>query len=344
MTTLVTGATGFVGSAVVKALLARGQPVRVLIRAGSNRHNLRDLAVETVVGDLEEPSTLRRVVVGCKALYHVAADYRLWTRRPAAMYRTNVDGTRALLRTAADAGVERIVYTSTVATLGVGPDGQPADETTPSSIEDMIGHYKRSKYLAERAVQALIDRDGLPAVIVNPSAPVGPRDVRPTPTGRIVLDAAKGRIPAYVETGLNVVHVDDVATGHLLAYERGTLGERYILGGENLMLGEVLTLITVLAGRRPPRLRLSTGLVLPIAYLSEIAARFRRAGEPLLTVDGVRMARKRMHYSSAKALRELGYHSRPAEDAVRDALGWFRCNGYLANIPEISVSPSAAAQ
>jgi dihydroflavonol-4-reductase len=344
MTTLVTGATGFVGSSVVKALLARGQPVRVLIRAGSNRHNLRNLAVETVVGDLEEPSTLRRVVAGCKALYHVAADYRLWAPRPGAMYRTNVDGTRALLRTAMDAGVERIVYTSTVATLGLEPDGQLADESTPSSIEDMIGHYKRSKYLAEQAVHELIDRDGLPAVIVNPSAPIGPGDVRPTPTGRIVIEAAKGRIPAYVDTGLNVVHVDDVAAGHLLAYERGALGERYILGGENLTLGEVLTLIAVLAGRRPPRLRLSTGLVLPIAYLSEIAARLRRSGEPLLTVDGVRMARKRMHYSSAKATRELGYRSRPAEDAVRDALDWFRRNGYLANIPEISVSPPAAAQ
>jgi dihydroflavonol-4-reductase len=344
MTTLVTGATGFVGSSVVKALLARGQPVRVLIRAGSNRHNLRNLAVETVVGDLEEPSTLRRVVAGCKALYHVAADYRLWAPRPGAMYRTNVDGTRALLRTAMDAGVERIVYTSTVATLGLEPDGQLADESTPSSIEDMIGHYKRSKYLAEQAVHELIDRDGLPAVIVNPSAPIGPGDVRPTPTGRIVIEAAKGRIPAYVDTGLNVVHVDDVAAGHLLAYERGALGERYILGGENLTLGEVLTLIAVLAGRRPPRLRLSTGLVLPIAYLSEIAARLRRTGEPLLTVDGVRMARKRMHYSSAKATRELGYRSRPAEDAVRDALDWFRRNGYLANIPEISVSPPAAAQ
>jgi dihydroflavonol-4-reductase len=344
MTTLVTGATGFVGSAVVNALLARGEPVRVLIRAGSNRRNLGNLPVETVVGDLEEPATLRRVVVGCKALYHVAADYRLWAPRPGAMYRINVDGTRALLRAAVDAGVGRIVYTSTVATLGLRPDGRPADETTPSRIEDMIGHYKRSKYLAEQSVHELIERDGLPAVIVNPSAPIGPGDARPTPTGRIVLEAAKGRIPAYVDTGLNVVHVDDVAAGHLLAYERGALGERYILGGENLTLGEVLTLIAVLAGRRPPRLRLSTSLVLPMAYLSEIAARLRRTGEPLLTVDGLRMARKRMHFSSAKAERDLGYRSRPAKDAVRDALDWYRRHGYLANIAEISVSPSAPAQ
>ena len=343
MTTLVTGATGFVGSAVARALLAHGEAVRVLIRAGSNRHNLRNLTVETVVGDLEQPSTLRRVVAGCRALYHVAADYRLWAPRPGTMYRVNVDGTRALLRAAADAGVERIVYTSSVATLGLDPGG-PADETTPVGIDDMIGHYKRSKYLAEQAVRELIEREGVAAVIVNPSAPIGPGDVRPTPTGRIVLDAARGRIPAYVDTGLNVVHVDDVAAGHLLAFDRGAVGERYILGGQNLSLGEILTLIAVLAGRRPPRLCLPAGLILPIAYLSEIAARIGRTGEPLLTVDGLRMARKRMHYSSAKAERELGYRSRPAAEAVRDALAWYRHNGYLANIPEISLAPSASAQ
>jgi dihydroflavonol-4-reductase len=344
MTTLVTGATGFVGSSVVKALLARGEPVRVLIRAGSNCHHLRHLSVETVVGDLDEPSTLRHVAVGCRALYHVAADYRLWAPRPGTMYRTNVDGTRALLRAALDAGVERIVYTSSVATLGLDPAGGLADETTPARVDDMIGHYKRSKYLAEQAVRELIDRDAAPVVIVNPSAPIGPGDARPTPTGRIVLEAAKGRIPAYVDTGLNVVHVDDVAMGHLLAYERGVVGERYILGGQNLTLGELLTQIAILAGRRPPRLRLFADLILPIAHLSEMAARLRRAGEPLLTVDGLRMAKKRMHFTSAKAERELGYRSRPAEDAVRDALDWYRRHGYLANIAEISASPSAPAQ
>jgi dihydroflavonol-4-reductase len=252
------------------------------------------------------------------------------------MYRINVDGTRALLRAAAEAGVERIVYTSTVATLGFDPAGGPADETTPSKIDDMIGHYKRSKFLAEQAVRELIDREGVPAVIVNPSAPIGPRDGRPTPTGRVVLEAAKGRIPAYVDTGLNVAHVDDVAAGHLLAYQRGVIGERYILGGENLTLGELLTLIARLVGRRPPTIRLSTRLVLPLAYLSEIAARVSRGGEPLLTVDGLRMARKRMHFSSAKAERELGYRSRPAVDALRDALDWYRSNGYLARSPEIA--------
>jgi dihydroflavonol-4-reductase len=260
------------------------------------------------------------------------------------MSRTIVEGTRALLRAAGDAGVERIVYTSSVATLGLDPGGRPADETTPSTVEDMIGHYKRSKYLAEQAVHELIARHGLPAVIVNPSAPIGPGDVRPTPTGRVVIEAAKGRIPAYLDTGLNVVHVGDVAAGHLLAYDRGKIGERYILGGENLSLGEILTLIARLVGRRPPRLRLPANLVLPIAHLSELVARLRGVGEPLLTVDGVRMARKRMHYSSAKAIRELGYHSRPAENAVADALDWFRHNGYLPDVAQTSAHPPAGAQ
>jgi dihydroflavonol-4-reductase len=336
LTTLVTGASGFVGSAVARALLERGESVRALIRSTSNRCNLVDLPLDVVAGDLEQPSTLRQAVVGCRALYHVAADYRLWAPKPGPMYRINVDGTRALLRAAAEAGVERIVYTSTVATLGLDPAGGLADETTPSKIDAMIGHYKRSKFLAEQAVRELIDREGVPVVIVNPSAPIGPRDGRPTPTGRVVLEAAKGRIPAYVDTGLNVAHVDDVAAGHLLAYQRGSIGERYILGGQNLTLGELLTLIARLVGRRPPTIRLSTRLVLPLAYLSEIAARVGRGGEPLLTVDGLRMATKRMHFSSAKAERELGYRSRPAVDALRDALDWYQSNGYLARSPEIA--------
>jgi dihydroflavonol-4-reductase len=260
------------------------------------------------------------------------------------MYRTNVDGTRALLRAAAEAGARRIVYTSSVATLGLNPGGQPADETTPSTLGDMIGHYKRSKFLAEQAVQELIQREGVPAVIVNPSAPIGPGDVRPTPTGRVVIEAAKGRMPAYVDTGLNVVHVGDVAEGHLLAFEHGTIGERYILGGENLGLGEILAVIARLAGRRPPRLHLPPGLILPFAYLSEALARLRNTREPLLTVDGLRMAKKRMHFSSAKAVRELGYRSRPAEDALRDALDWYHRNGYLAAMPGISPASSTPGQ
>jgi dihydroflavonol-4-reductase len=342
LTTLVTGASGFVGSAVARALLGRGEAVRALIRSTSNRGNLADLPVDMVAGDLEQPSTLRAAVGGCRALYHVAGDYRLWAPRPGSMYRVNVEGTRALLRAAAEAGVERIVYTSSVATLGLDPAGGLADETTPSGIGDMIGHYKRSKFLAEQAVRELIEREAVPAVIVNPSAPIGPRDARPTPTGRIVVEAARGRIPAYVETGLNVAHVDDVAAGHLLAYEHGAVGERYILGGQNLTFGEMLTLIARLVGRRPPAIRLSTRLILPFAYLSEMAARIMGGREPLLTVDGLRMARKRMYFSSAKAERDLGYRSRPATEALRDALDWYRSNGYLG--PAREIGPAAPAE
>jgi dihydroflavonol-4-reductase len=246
------------------------------------------------------------------------------------MYRTNVDGTRALLLAAAEAGVGRIVYTSSVATLGRWADGRPANETTPAVLDDMIGHYKRSKYLAEEMVRELTSQQGLPVVIVNPSAPIGPRDSRPTPTGRMVLEAARGRMPAYVDTGLNLVHVDDVAAGHLLAFEHGKIGERYILGGENLPLGEILAVIARLAGRRPPRVRLPAAALLPIAVLAEAIARFRRSGEPLVTTDGVRLARKRMYFTSAKAERALGYSARPAEAALRDAIAWYRARGDLS--------------
>ena len=329
MTVLVTGASGFVGSAVARALLAAGQPVRALVRPGSARGLPDDLALEPAVGDLDDPPSLARAVSGCRALFHVAADYRLWVPEPAAMYRANVEGTRALLIAAAEAGVARIVYTSSVATLGLRADGRPADETTPAALDDMIGHYKRSKYLAEQAVRGLILEHGVPAVIVNPSAPIGPRDARPTPTGRMVLEAARGRMPAYVDTGLNVVHVDDVAAGHLLAFERGAIGERYILGGEDLTLGEILRLIAGLVGRRPPRVRLPAAALLPVAVIAEAIARVRRSGDPLVTLDGVRMARKRMYFSSAKAERALGYRARPAEAALRDAIAWYRARGDL---------------
>lgn len=329
MTTLVTGASGFVGSAVVRALLAEGEPVRVLVRPTSDRGHLADLPVEVVVADLDRPASLAAAVAGCTALFHVAADYRLWVPDPAAIYRTNVDGTRALMIAAAEAGVRRIVYTSSVATLGLHPDGRPADETTPVALDDMIGHYKRSKFLAEAAVRELVERHGLPAVIVNPSTPVGPRDAKPTPTGRMVLEAAMGRMPAYVDTGLNLVHVDDVAAGHLLAFERGRAGERYVLGGDNLPLGEILAMIAALRGLRPPRLRLPAAALLPLAVAAEAVARLRRTGEPFITTDGVRMARKRMFFSSAKAERELGYRGRPAEAALRDALDWYHDHGYL---------------
>ena len=329
MTTLVTGATGFVGSAVARALLRRGEPVRALVRPNSARGLPGDLPVEPAFGDLDDPASLARAVAGCTALFHVAADYRLWVPQPAAMYRTNVEGTRELLLAAAAAGVRRIVYTSSVATLGLRADRRPSDEATPATLADMIGHYKRSKFLAEQAVRALVAESGLPVVIVNPSAPVGPADARPTPTGRVLLEAARGRIPAYVDTGLNLVHVDDVAEGHLLAFERGRIGERYILGGDNLPLGDMLAQIANLVGRKPPRLRLPSRALLPVALIAEAIARLGIGGEPLVTADGVRMARKPMYFTSAKAERELGYRSRPAVEGLRDAIEWYRNCGYL---------------
>ena len=327
---MLTGATGFVGAAVLRALLAKGARVRALVRPASDLRNLDGLDVERVAGDLGDPATLVRAVAGCRALYHVAADYRLWVPEPASIYRANVDGTANLMKAALEAGVERVVYTSSVATLGLHDDGAPADETTPSSLATMIGHYKRSKFLAEEAVKALVRERGLPAVIVNPSTPIGPRDVKPTPTGRMILDAAAGKMPAYVDTGLNVVHVDDVAAGHLLAFERGAVGERYILGGTDMSLRDILAEVARLTGRKPPSIRLPHNAVLPIAYLSEAWTRLRGRGEPLATVDGVRMSKKRMYFSSAKAERALGYRHRPAAEAIRDAVRWFRESGYLA--------------
>ena len=245
---LVTGATGFVGSAVALRLAAAGHRLRLMVRQNSNRANLAGIGAETVTGDLDDPASLARAVAGCDAVFHVAADYRLWVPRPDAMYRTNVDGSVALVRAAAEAGAQRIVYCSSVAAIACRKDGVPADETTPTSLGDMISHYKRSKFLAEQAVMKLA-AEGAPVVAVNPSAPAGPRDIRPTPTGRMIVEAAAGRMPAYVDTGLNVVHVDDVAEGHLLAFERGTPGERYILGGENLALRDLIVAITRAAGR-----------------------------------------------------------------------------------------------
>ncbi len=330
MTTLLTGATGFVGAAVLRALVARGERVRALVRTASNRSNLAAIEAEIVEGDLTDPSSLAAALKGCRALYHVAADYRLWVPEPASIYRANVDGTVNLMRAALAAGVERIVYTSSVATLGLNANGTPSDEATKSSLATMIGHYKRSKFLAEEAVTALVRDAGLPAVIVNPSTPIGPRDVRPTPTGRMIRDAALGRLPAYVDTGLNVVHVDDVAEGHLLAFERGRVGERYILGGEDMSLRRILELVAAATGRHAPRIRLPHDLVMPVAYIAETWARIFGGGEPMVTRDGVRMSRKRMYFSSAKAERELGYRHRPAKDAIADAVAWFDANGYLA--------------
>ncbi len=264
---------------------------------------------------------------GCRALYHTAADYRLWAREPAQIYETNVTATRQLLRLASDAGVGRVVYTSSVATLGREPSGRPADEQTPVTIHDMTGHYKRSKYMAEEEVKRLVREEDVPAVIVNPSTIIGPRDIRPTPTGRMVEEAVRGKIPAFVDTGLNVVHVEDVAAGHVQAFERGEVGERYVLGGEDMMLREILEHIASLTGRRPPRVRLPRGAVLPVAYLAEFAARVRRTGrEPLITVDGLKMSKTFMFFSSEKAKQALGYAPRPAREALADAVEWLRAH------------------
>ncbi|MBL8660583.1 MAG: NAD-dependent epimerase/dehydratase family protein [Rhodospirillales bacterium] len=325
---LVTGATGFVGAAVVRQLLAAGHRVRVLIRKDSDRRNLEDVEVDVVIGDLTDAASLRRAVSGCRGLFHLAADYRLWVRNADAMFAANVEGTRTLMRAALDAGVERIVYTSSVATLGIRPGG-PADEETPVTFADMIGVYKQSKFLAEMEVQRMAAAEELPVVIVNPSTPIGPRDVKPTPTGRLIVEAAAGRMPAYVETGLNVVHVEDVAAGHVLAFDRGVVGERYILGGEDMSLSTILTEIAALVRRRPPKVKLRHGTVLPLAYAAEAWCRLV-GGVPFVTVDGVRMSKKQMFFSSRKAQAQLGYRARPAREALRDAVNYFRGRGLCA--------------
>ncbi len=328
MKALVTGANGFVGSAVVQALLARCDTVRALVRGRSDCRNLDALPVEILVGDLLDRASIDRAMAGCDAAFHVAADYRLWVPEPRRMFAVNVDGTRNVMEAALAAGIDRVVYTSSVATLGILKDGTPADEATPSAYDDMVGPYKRSKFLAEMLVGDLVRTRGLPAVIVNPSTPMGPRDIRPTPTGKIIVEAAEGRMPAFVDTGLNVVHVDDVAAGHLLAFDRGAIGARYILGGENLTLAEILRRIAVMTGRRAPTVKIPHDVVLPLAAGAEFLARFT-GREPFATRDGINLARKRMFFSSAKAERDLGYRPRPAANALADALAWFRDNGYL---------------
>ena len=319
---LVTGASGFVGSAIARVFREAGYAVRVMIRATSPRTNI-DESDEVVTADLSDRVSLAIAVRDVRFLVHAAADYRLWASSPDDMIRTNLDGTRTLMEEALRAGVERIVYTSSVATIVPG-----SDETKPLDESAAIGTYKRSKVLAERMVEGMVERDRLPAVIVHPSTPIGPRDVKPTPTGRIIVEAAQGKIPAFVDTGLNLAHVDDIAAGHLAALRTGRIGERYILGGENVPLAQMLADIAALVGRKAPTIRLTPGLVWPLAVAAEAVARVT-GKEPFVTRDALRMSRYRMYFDDAKARREIGYTSRPYRESLTDALAWFRQAGYV---------------
>lgn len=331
MTTFVTGATGFVGSHIVRLLAERGEQVRVLVRPTSRTGALEGLACERVSGDLRNPAQLREILRGVRRVFHVAADYRLWARDPAEIYSSNVDGTRNLLAAAADAGVEQVVYTSTVATVAVSTvDGSLPDESTPAVLDQMIGHYKRSKFIAERDVLEAA-RQGLPVVVVNPTTPVGPGDWKPTPTGRIIVDFLNGRMPAYVDTGLNLVAVEDVAEGHLLAAARGKPGQRYILGGRNMTLVEILSELAWITGRRVPRVKIPHGVALAAACLDTAICRMLRR-EPHIPVEGVRMARHRMFVDTGKAERELGFRAGPIAAALDRAVRWYQEHGYVERV------------
>lgn len=325
---VVTGGAGFLGSAVLREALARGYKVRAVVRPTSPRRNLEGLPIQVEVGDIRDPKAMARAMAGARYLIHVAADYRLWAPDPEDIVRANVAGTEAVMAAALECGVERIVYTSSVATLRVAGANAPVTEDAPMAPHEAIGAYKRSKVMAERVVERMIAGQNLPAVIVNPSTPIGPRDVRPTPTGRIIVEAAMGKIPAFVETGLNLAHVDDVAHGHFLALDKGRIGERYILGGDDVPLARMLADIAAMSGRRAPTIRLPRGPLYPLAHVAQFVARFT-GKEPFLTVDGLKMSRYQMFFDSTKARQELGYQARPYQQALRDALDWFREAGYL---------------
>ena len=327
-TVLVTGASGFVGAAVARAAVARGFKTRVLMRPTASHANIKGLDVEPVGGDMRDAASMAAALSGTRYLFHVAADYRLWARDPSEIERNNLEGARATMQAALKAGVERVVYTSSVAALKPG-DGEAVDETSRHSLQSVIGAYKRSKLVAEREVERLVREEGLPAVIVAPSTPIGPRDIKPTPTGRIIVEAATGRMPAFVDTGLNLVHVDDVANGHLLALDKGKIGENYILGGTDVALQTMLGDIAFLSGRKAPTIKIPRAPLFPLAWAAEAVARVT-GKEPFLTADALRMSRYRMFFSSEKARRDLGYTARPYREGLKDALSWFRENGYLA--------------
>ena len=327
MKALVTGSTGFIGAAVARCLLERGVDVRVLVRRDSDLGNLQGLKVEQAYGDLRDAESLRQALTGCRQLYHVAAHYALWAPDPQIFYDINVTGTRTLMEAARDAGVERIVYTSPIGAIGLPPGGGPGTEETPVSLEQMSGHYKRSKYLAEQEV-ATLARAGLPVVIVNPSAPVGARDIKPTPTGQVIVDFMKGRMPAYIETGMNLIDVDDVAVGHLHAMEQGRTGERYILGNRNLMLREVFALLSRLTGVPAPAIKLPRLAILPLAYANQWLSDYVTHRPPRIPLEGVKMAKYVMHYDCSKAIRGLALPQTPVEVALGKAVRWFRDHKY----------------
>ena len=326
---MLTGATGFVGGALLRELLARGWEVRILARPGSQRRNLRGIpeSFEVVNGDLRDRESLRRAMDGCDHVFHVAARYSLWNPNPLEIYRDNVDGTRNVLEIAAKAGVQRVVYTSTVGVLRAPDNGQPADESAVAEVDDIHGHYKRTKWYAEECARQMAD-GGLPVIIVNPSTPVGPHDVKPTPTGRIIVNFLRGLMPAYTDTGLNIVPVEDVARGHILAAERGKPGRRYILGGENMTLRRLLEVLAGLTRRKPPRIALPPGLLLPMAIVSEAVSRVTRR-PPWVSWEAIQMARKHMFFDSSRARQELGYEPTDATLALERAVHWFQENGYV---------------
>jgi dihydroflavonol-4-reductase len=328
MKAFVTGATGFLGSHVARALADQGAELRLLVRPTSHLRNLEGLKAETATGDLRDAASLEKAMSGCDTVFHVAADYRLWVREPEAMYRSNVEGTKTLLEAARRNGVRRVVYTSSVATMGFTRNGHPADEDSPVSLADMIGHYKRSKFMAEQiALEA--GRSGMHVVAVNPTTPVGEQDVKPTPTGRIVVDFLKRKFPAYVETGLNLVDVKVCARGHLAALEKGKSGERYILGGQDLTLKQILDRLGKITGLPSPKIKLPYFFALATGVVDEVFTGRLMKREPRATIDTVRMGRKKMFASSDKAERELGWKIVPVEDALRRAVEWFRGNGYV---------------
>jgi dihydroflavonol-4-reductase len=327
MLAFVTGATGFLGSHVARVLADNGADMRLLVRSSSNPRNIEGLRADRALGDLRDPASLEKAMAGCDVVFHVAADYRLWVRDPNEMYRSNVEGTRAILEAARKNGVRRVVYTSSVATIGFTRNGYPANEDSPVSLADMIGHYKRSKFMAEQlALEA--GRSGLQVMVVNPTTPVGDQDVKPTPTGRIVVDFLKRKFPAYVETGLNLVDVRECARGHVTALEKGKSGERYILGGENLTLKQILDKLAKITGLPSPTLKLPYIFAYAAGMADEIVTGRLRGREPRATIDTVRMGAKKMFASSDKAERDLGWKIVPVESALRRAAEWFRGNGY----------------